>query len=50
MYSIEKLQSLEQQFGSPIYLFREEDFVKNYKEFVACFNKYYSKYQLAYSY
>ena len=50
MYNIENLQSLEQQFGSPIYLFREEDFVKNYKEFVACFNKYYSKYQLAYSY
>lgn len=50
MYSIEKLQSLEQQFGSLIYLFCEEDFVKNYREFVACFDKYYSKYQLAYSY
>ena len=42
MYCIEKLQALEKEFGTPIYLFREEDFVKNYKEFVACFNKYYS--------
>ena len=50
MYDLEKLKALEQRFGSPIYLFREEDFVKNYKEFVACFNKYYPKYQLAYSY
>lgn len=50
MYTIEELESLEKEFGTPIYLFREEDFVKNYKEFVACFDKYYSKYQLAYSY
>ena len=50
MYTIEELESLEKEFGTPIYLFREEDFVKNYKEFVACFNKYYSKYQLSYSY
>jgi diaminopimelate decarboxylase len=50
MYSIEQLKDLDKQFGSPIYLFREEDFVKNYKEFVACFDKYYSKYQLSYSY
>ena len=45
MYTIEELKALEGQFGSPMYLFREEDFVNNYKDFVSCFNKYYSKYQ-----
>ena len=50
MYSIDELKVLEQQFGSPIYLFRVEDFINNYKDFVACFEKYYSKYQLSYSY
>lgn len=50
MYNIEELKALELQFGSPIYLFREADFMKNYKEFVACFGRYYSKYQLSYSY
>ena len=50
MYTLDQLKSLESQFGSPMYLFREEDFVNNYKEFVACFNKHYSKYQLSYSY
>ena len=50
MYCLDKLLSLEQQFGSPIYLFHEEDFVKNYKGFKACFDKYYSKYVLALSY
>ena len=37
MYTLDQLKSLESQFGSPMYLFREEDFVNNYKEFVACF-------------
>ena len=50
MYSLDYLDSLNKQFGSPIYLFREADFVKNYKEFKACFDKYYSKYVLALSY
>ena len=50
MYSLEQLKTLEKQFGSPMYLFRENDFVKNYKDFVGCFEKYYSKYQLSYSY
>lgn len=50
MYTLEQLTSMEEQFGSPMYLFREEDFVNNYKEFVGCFEKYYSKYQLSYSY
>lgn len=50
MYTLDQLKALEEQFGSPLYLFREEDFVNNYKEFVGCFDKYYSKYQLSYSY
>lgn len=50
MYTLEQILELEKLFGSPIYLFREEAFVKNYKDFVRCFDKYYSKYQLSYSY
>lgn len=50
MYSLCKLQKIEQQFGSPLYLFREQDFIKNYEHFVSCFDKYYPKYQLSYSY
>lgn len=50
MYTIEELKVLEGRFGSPMYLFHEELFVNNYKVFVGCFNKYYSKYQLSYSY
>jgi diaminopimelate decarboxylase len=47
---MEKLKELDKKFGSSIYLFKEEDFVNNYKEFKHCFEKYYSKYVLAYSY
>ena len=50
MYTLEHLKALEKQFCSPMYLFREKDFVDNYKDFVGCFEKYYSKYQLSYSY
>ena len=50
MYTVEQLKALEAEFGSPLYLFREEDFVKNYLEFKGCFDKYYSKYVLSYSY
>lgn len=50
MYTIDYLKSLEDKFCAPLYLFREEDFVNNYTEFKACFDKYYSKYVLAYSY
>ena len=50
MYAIEQLKALEAEFGSPIYLFREQDFVNNYLEFKSCFDKYYSKYVLSYSY
>ena len=50
MYKLSELKELEGQFGSPLYLFLEEAFVENYKHFVACFDKYYSKYQLSLSY
>lgn len=50
MYYIDELKYLENLYDSPIYLFREEDFINNYKHFVDCFNKYYPKYQLSYSY
>ena len=41
MYTLEQLKTLEKQFGSPMYLFREKDFVNNYKDFAGCFEKYY---------
>lgn len=50
MYSLEQLNSIESEFGSPLYIFREHDFIENYKDFKSCFEKHYPKYRVAYSY
>ena len=35
---------------STYYVFKEKDFIDNYKSFFDTFRKYYSNYQIAYSY
>lgn len=50
MYTLGVLKELENRYGSPLYLFNEEEFISNYNSFVASFQKYYPKYQLSYSY
>ena len=49
-YDLETVKQLTAQYGSPLYLFREDDFIRNYKDFVRCFSGIYSRYQLSYSY
>ena len=49
-YSYEYLHDLENEFGSPLYIFQKDEFIANYKQFVDSFRKRYSKYILAYSY
>lgn len=49
-YTYEEMKKLESQYGSPLYIFREDDFVRNYQDFLEKFISIYSKYQLSYSY
>lgn len=49
-YTLEELKKFEKQYGSPLYIFREDDFIRNYHSFVNCFQNIYSNYQLSYSY
>ena len=37
-------------WGTPLYVFDEEAFVKNYKRFEGCFKSIYKKYTVSYSY
>ena len=46
----EKINELVAKYGSPLYVFQKEEFVKNYLHFEKCLMNLYPKYQLAYSY
>lgn len=50
MYNLNLIKALEEKYGSPMYVLRQDDFINNYKHFVSCFEKRYPKYQLSYSY
>lgn len=50
MYNLEEIKKLEKEYGSPIYIFHEKEFRKNYLELLATFRKIYPKYNIAYSY
>ena len=44
------LKILNKKYGDSFYLFEKKEFVDNYNELVSSFRKYYSNYQLCYSY
>jgi diaminopimelate decarboxylase len=44
------VKKIVSEYGSPLYVFHKDDFVKNYKRFENCFKSLYSRYQLSYSY
>ena len=46
----ELLNNLSGKYGSSFYLLESEIFEKNYTELTASFKKYYSKFNIAYSY
>ncbi|MBQ9357921.1 MAG: alanine racemase [Abditibacteriota bacterium] len=50
MYSLRELQKAESEYGSPLYIFRENDFRANYLRFRKIFESHYPKYHIAYSY
>lgn len=52
IYSVsEKLiESVKKEYGSPIYVFDEVSFIENYLSLRNAFQKYYPKYNIAYSY
>lgn len=49
-YTITTLKELERQYGSPLYIFKQDEFIQNYHQFVECFQNAYSRYKLSYSY
>lgn len=49
-YSKELLDTLVKEYGSPLYLFDEDAFRRNYQDFVSAMSYYYDKYYLSYSY
>lgn len=46
----EKVRDLVNKFGSPLYLFHQDEFVENYRHLLSAFRSIYSKYNIAYSY
>lgn len=49
-YSKKLLDTLVKEYGSPLYLFDEDAFRRNYQDFVSAMSSYYDKYCLSYSY
>lgn len=44
------ITEIKNKYGSPVYIFDEESFVANYLNLKSAFQKYYPKYNIAYSY
>ncbi len=49
-YHAQQIQQLHSRYGSPLYCFCADEFTENYQEFVACFQRQYPNYRLAYSF
>lgn len=49
-YSLKQLNWLCEKYGSPLYIFREKEFINNYSVFLHAFQSRYPKYKLSYSY
>lgn len=49
-YSRELIDKLVKEYGSPLYIFNEDEFRRNYKHFVSAMSSVYDKYHLSYSY
>lgn len=50
IFNFNQIESFCQQYGSPIYVFRKDDFIKNYNNIQRCFESKYLKYRIAYSF
>lgn len=47
---IEMIQNLKREYGLPLYIFNEEEFIRNYREIETTFRRVYPKYHICYSY
>ena len=43
-------KALAETYGTPLYVFDEEEFTDNYRELVGAFQAVYPRYRLSYSY
>ena len=50
MYDLNTIKRLTNDYGSPLYVFRVDDFIENYRIFEESFKSRYPKYKIAYSY
>lgn len=48
--SADRIKKLEAEFGLPLYIFNQEEFVQNYKELEQTFRAIYPNYNICYSY
>ncbi len=46
----EQIEQLEKEYGLPLYLFNQEEFIQNYRELTDTFRSIYPNYQVCYSY
>lgn len=49
-FSKKNIRFLEEEYGLPLYVFNQEEFIENYKELENVFRSNYSKYHICYSY
>ena len=47
---LKQIEILTEKYGSPMYVFNEQGFVKNYEHLVNAFKQWYDNYQIAYSF
>ncbi len=49
-FDVTTIKNLEKEYGLPVYVFDENDFIENYMRFANCFQKAYENYRVSYSY
>ena len=48
--TIKQIEKLEKEYGLPLYLFNQEEFIRNYRELESTFRLIYPNYHICYSY
>lgn len=49
-FTKDSIEALDKQYGLPLYVFNQEEFVQNYRELESVFKSIYPKYRICYSY
>lgn len=49
-FDVERIKQLTDLYGSPLYVFDEDGFIRNYRQFDSCLKNIYSNYKVSYSY